>query len=329
MIPNDTKIILFFGNLFPTALAPSHRQDFTVEEEKKYERIREMIKEIGNKMGLSHPESVDFRITKAFGENACMVGNGISFSGPVMCLANDYFTHFEKPEILKDPEYREWKSCLEKMPDHPLKMGEWIDTLSPGERSRIHGLAKKFSSVLSSEELQGIMAHELGHAKHLHAWKKLFFMIPMAWGAVKVMDVVGHFWGSYTLFSIFFYLAMQQVQRGFEREADEASAVSKIYSAGVKSFFKRMTVVQLTKASPLSAAKRAETMLEGRDLFSSHPHPAKRVASALERKERLAQPISVLEKGIAFCGALLLTKEVAAIVSSVWNSVFSKRGKKA
>ena len=84
MISDFNKILLLAGNFFPLSVAPAHRTDFTAEEQKKYERIRTIVVEVGEKVGIAYPERVNFRITKNFSQNACMVGNVVSFSGPVI-----------------------------------------------------------------------------------------------------------------------------------------------------------------------------------------------------------------------------------------------------
>ena len=149
MISNFSKIQLLLGNLFPLSLAPPHRTDFNAQEQKKYERIQALIVEVGEKVGVADPKSVNLRVTKQFSQNACMVGNVVSFSGPVMCLANDYFTLYESPELLKNSEYREWRQLLDSIPDHPLEMADWLSSRSPAQRRLICDLTKKFQSALT------------------------------------------------------------------------------------------------------------------------------------------------------------------------------------
>jgi len=134
MISSSQKIFLLVGNVFPIAFAPKRRTDFKREEWAKYDRIRELVVEAGRKVGVSGPESIDFRVSREIGRNACMVGSVASFGGPVMCLANDYFDRFEEPGISSHPDYWEWKEWLREIPDHPLEMARFLSQCSPAQR---------------------------------------------------------------------------------------------------------------------------------------------------------------------------------------------------
>jgi|GEM_PF-6221631 len=328
MINVFQKIGLFLVNIYPVALAPERRTDLTPAEQKKFQQIRQIVVEVGRKVGVKDPESVDFRITRKFDLNACMVGSVASFSGPVMCLANDYFTAFQSPKILNDPAYAIWKRCLDELPDDPMQMAEVLARCSPQMRRRIRDLAIEYRAVITPEELKGVVAHEFGHAKHLHSWKQLFFMIPMAAGAVMAKEVGATYLGntsSHLAALAVFSLGMHQVSQIFEREADEATAVSRTYSLGIASFFKKHLLVELAgEEDSRRLMKRAKQMIEGVD-FETHPHPAKRVIAALNRKERPAQEISIWEKGIAFLGGAFLAHEIAVSAAKVWAALFGKK----
>jgi len=149
-------------------------------------------------------------------------------------------------------------------------------------------------------------------------------MMPMSWAAYKVNLLAQPYLGSSAFLPalILFSFGMAQIQQIFEREADAETAVSRTFSSGLVSFFKKRTLIDLTRqgVSPLRAVEKAL----GFD-FSTHPHPAKRVIEALERGKRPAQGVSLWEKGMAFLGGLLLIREVADIASVLWPKKKSRK----
>jgi hypothetical protein len=319
MISNLNKIELLFGNCMPISIAPSGRNQFlNREDQAKYERIRSLIVEVGEKIGIADPQSIHFLITTQLQQNACMVGSTIALGRPVMCLSNDYFTHFESPSILNDPLYQSWKACVANLPDDPIEIGKALASCPSDMRRAIYDMSKKFKSVITREELQGVVAHEFGHAKHLHNWKKLFFLfsipaavILIAHRAFSKQQEIG------ILASLFaLSIGMNQVSQIFEKEADEETSASRAYNAGLKLFFKKIVIAELSSPSILDPERTAKKRVEQFD-FGTHPHPAKRVLAAMRRKETPAQPISAFEKGIALFGGILLVNEFVPIIQTV------------
>lgn len=304
--------------LYPTFSAPAKREDLTPEEKKKYERIRGFMIEAAQKVGISNPESIQFRVSKKISSNACMVGSVAGLGGPVMCVANNFFTQFESPEILNDPKYIEWTRLLSELPDHPLELAEKLKSYSPETLSQIKTFTEKFNSVLTEEELKGIIAHELGHAKHLHVWKRIFLSAPFYWVARSVASVAEGLLTKLISF-ILLDIANNKITQIFEKEADSETNVSALYSTGIKSFFKKRVIQELVEGSNSSIEERAKQMIEGFDFFSSHPHPAKRVIAAINRKEEPSKPISYGEKTVALFGGAILAKNLGTYFYHSWK----------
>ena len=322
MIDTKDLFLYFANNLFPSWGATKQRKDLSPQEQEKYQRIRIIIDEVGRKVGISCPESVKFYISKEVTQNACMSGSIAAIGSPVMALANDYFTHFDSPDIQQDPDYQEWEKLFGNMPEHPLDLAKYLENCSSDLLKKIQTLHKQFALVLTEEELKGVIAHELGHAKHLHSWKKLFYMIPLSWGAFKMQKISEPYLPFSGLFAfILFSLGLQQVTQMHEKEADEETCVAQTYNTGFQKFFKKHLLSELLKKP---TELEVESMLRKID-FNTHPHPAKRIVASLGRQEREATPISSWEKGIACMGGILLMGEIYLKMSA---ALFIKKAKR-
>jgi hypothetical protein len=200
---------------------------------------------------------------------------------------------FKHLSILNDAEFREWMLILHEIPNTPSELGKFIDHCSLEKRNRIKDLAKKFEAVLSQDELESVLAHELGHAKHHHALKSsgLMLLILTADKLAKVFANTLGFGTEYAFASVFMVaLSIDAISRVHEKEADgECAHVSK-YQNGLLNLHKKNLINDLFKKTTSSFETKATEMLHNIQWRSSHPNNAKRLQHAIEISKHQNHP---------------------------------------
>jgi Zn-dependent protease with chaperone function len=321
-----------FAHFLPSSMAYSNRTNFTNEEKIKYDRIRSIVLEVGKNTGIANLDRVNFRVTKEVSDNACMMGSTLSFGGPVMCLANNYFSNFESPQVMRDPEYCEWRQLLSELPDDPEKLGTYLDACSLKKWGQIFLLSRKFNSVLTSDELKGMIAHELGHAKHFHGLVHVVALTLLGLAGLKFEEFSQPYLGfCSTIASLgFVYAGFLYVSKSSEREADEETSASLSYALGLKDFFKKELIKELTRKR--SASSHVKESLAEIGWFRSHPTHAQRVHAAMKRIQNgdrfSPRSVSLFKRALAASGALILIGQVAQAVSLIWPGTKTEEKKK-
>lgn len=292
----------FIPKLFPMGLT----KIFTKEEQEKLDRIKNLLPAIRQDLGIKDSTKINLRVSRQLGANACMIGTTSSLGGPVLCLGNDYFKNYEFKSNDKNEngDFCEWLTILRNMPNTPSKLGKYIDGCSAKKRARIKELAKKFKDILSKNELEATLAHELGHAKHHHILKSggLFLLALIADDTAQLFaNSIGfgdqYFWASFPLI----WLTIDAISRSNETEADGECASAVKYQQGMAEFHKKYLINDLfEKKERDSAATSFETdvaaMTQEVELFSSHPNSAKRLQYAVKLLETKNHPKTAMTK---------------------------------
>lgn len=204
---------------------------------------------------------------------------------------------FKHLSILKDPEFCEWILIVDEIPNTPSELGKFIDSCSESKRNRIKELAKKFKEVLSQDELESILAHELGHAKHHHFLKSsgLVLMTLTANALMQVFATRIGFGLGYALASIpLVWLTIKAISRSHEEEADGECAHVIKYQRGMLKFHKKELINDLFEKTSSSFEAKTHEMLNGMDWRSSHPNSAKRLQRAIEISKHQNHPKTVM-----------------------------------
>lgn len=224
---------------------------------------------------------------------------------------SDKFKHLS---ILNDADFREWILMLDEIPNTPSELGKFIDTCPAEKRNRIKDLAKKFKEVLSQDELESILAHELGHAKHHHLLKSSGLML-LALTADKLTQAFANtigFGTEYAFASIpLVWLTIDAISRSHEEEADGECAHVNKYQRGMRKFHKKELINDLFEKTSSSFETKTNEMLQDIEWTSSHPNRAKRLQHAVDISKHQNHPKTAMTKAawiLAGLGALRLAQ---------------------
>jgi hypothetical protein len=331
-IPTAFRII---AALYPKALTIGLSEGKTSEEKEKLQRISEKVQEIVSRLGMNC--QVNVRVCPFVGANACMIGVESSFGGPLMVFGKTFFDHFDS-DFQTDLEFQEWLDLMEKIPNEPQELGKYLDQCSNAVRQRIGELTKKFRDYLSQEEMEFVIAHELGHAKHHHLLQ-LSGTILLFWTASEIVEHTLFYFNLPHLLIPCMIIEMayligkvSQVSKNLEIEADETAINAKIYQIGMTLFFKKNLINNLLSADDTTGLqKKVQDLLKSGDYFSSHPNHAKRLAHAVclldqsdVELEDQDQPIQMhwTAKIIAGCGIIELAKQITHHVIEIRTAYF-------
>jgi len=301
------------ANCYPTFLTGVRKKTLSNEEEAKFLKIKNLIPKICDDLGIKEGGKVKLHIAP-FGANAGMIGTTSSFGGPVLCLGNTYFNQFDSVKT-DDLDYVEWLDLLEKMPNNPSDLGKYLDGCSENLRERIRNLAEKFKNVLSQDELESVLAHELGHAKHHHLLTNSGLILSYL-AAEKVANVIANYLNLGRVFTIaslpMFFLTIYKISRFQEVEADGECAFQSRYQKGMLSFYKRGLIKDLFARTASHFEKEASRNLHSFEWFSSHPNHAKRLEHATQlsqHEHHTATAMTSVAWALAALGVVSLARD--------------------
>ncbi len=331
-----------FPRLFPLGLTKS----FTSEEEAKLGRIKNLLPAICQDLGIKDPHKINLRVSNQFGANAYMIGTTSSLGGPVLCLGNTYFEKYEslatpdnssfskwlslfKKESLAttdNSEFSKWLALLEEIPNTPTELGKYIDSCSQEKRKQIKDFAKKFKDVLSQDELESMLAHELGHAKHHHLLKSSGILL-LIFTADKLAQVFANSIGFEILYNFasipLVYLTFKAISRSHETEADGECAVKSKYQKGMLKFHKKELINDLFEKTSSSFESKVSAMIQKGEWTSTHPNAAKRLAHAVQLSQKQNHPTTAMTNvawALAGLGVLSLIEMCFLDARQIWNA---------
>lgn len=310
-----------FPRLFPLGISKS----YTCEEQLKLDNIKTLLTQIGPDLGIKNPNKINLRISNQLGANACMVGTINSIGGPLLCLGNLYFKNYQS-ELSKDSEYPEWVNLLNEISNTPLAIGKYIDECTIEKREKIKKLAKQFKDVLSQDELESILAHELGHAKHHHLlqFSGLLLMTLTANTLAQVFANTIGFGLIYSFASIpLVYLTIQAISRSHETEADGECVSATKYQQGMLKIHKKEMINQLFKKTSFAFENKVAEMLQETEWTSSHPNNAKRLQHVIQLSKEQPHPSTRMTHvawSLTGLGILSLARSCCLDATAIWNA---------
>lgn len=298
-VDNSTLLnVLACGRLLSAALCPrllpvglANRDDEVLQ------KLQKIIQEVGENMGIDPQTSITVRVTALLSSNACCIGSIHSFGGPLILLGASYYRSF----TTVDEGFEEWIKFIDELPNDPIEMARYLDQNSD-LLMRIEEGLKKYDGRISEKELKGILAHELGHARHSHAWQNLGFR------ALFTLEYVQPQVSVILKASLLFidHLLSSEISVANERDADnEANKISE-YRDGNRLFFKVLTLKMLLTSSsvqwlfsmmgsaPANFERKAIDALQESTIFPSHPTPIRRLAAISSppfEKNRVLDPL--------------------------------------
>jgi hypothetical protein len=285
-----------FPRLFPLGLT----KRLTSEEKVKLEKIKSLLPGICQDLGIKDSVKIHLRVSRQLGANACMIGTTTSsFGGPVLCLGDTFFKNYESISLPENSDFREWLGLLDEIPNTPVELGKYLDGCDKEKRERIKGFAKKFKDVLSKEELESILAHELGHAKHHHLLKTsgLLLVILTADKLAQVFANTIGFGIHYALASLpLLLLSVEAISRIHETEADGECGHSNKYQKGMLNFHKKELIDHLFQNATSSFESNAAKMLQKVEWKSSHPNFATRLQHAIVLSQDQPHPKTAMTR---------------------------------
>jgi hypothetical protein len=132
-----------FPRLFPLGIL----KRLTSEENEKLGKIKNLLPEICQNLGIKDSTKINLRVSKQMGANACMVGSTHSFGGPLLCLGDTFFSKYEPLLNPDDNDFREWLALLEKIPAEADGLDKYIQSCTEETQARIRELSGKFESL--------------------------------------------------------------------------------------------------------------------------------------------------------------------------------------
>lgn len=338
--------VSLLANLAPGVfqIGSAHHQ-LTLSEQLKLKKIEKIVDEIKVDLGIADMKT-NLYVTSMMKNNAFCIGNSTSFTGPLIGISKEFFANFDSESIEMSPLYQKWRIVLKGLSDDPKELAKQLDLLSPTEQADIFSLATVFANTLTKEELKGILAHELGHAKNNHLITLPLLTQLALYGNIYGMEAVVRFFRSTTCEEVlpklircktllppivqWLYVplflgsivsavaAMGWISVHGEWQADAECQTKAKYAFGLHQFMKKMLLVSLKerdiKKFP-TCASQVSSMLNSWDLRSTHPNFARRMENALEMIRRpLKEPskVSMVSKAIAGLGACVLGAQVVS-----------------
>lgn len=312
-----------FPRLFPLGMT----KRFNTEEKAKLGRIQGLLKGICQDLGIKDSSRINLRVSRQLGANACMIGTINSWGGPVLCLGDTYFKNYESLLNTDNSEFRKWLALLDEIPNTPAELGRYMDGCSIEKRNQIQRLSRKFKDVLSQDELESMLAHELGHAKHYHLLK-ISGLLLLTLAADKAAQVFAKKIGFHTVYTFLslplIYIAIQAIARGCESEADGECAVTAKYQRGMLEFHKKQLISELFKKTFFSFEKKVDQMIKASDWRSSHPNAAKRLQHAVQLTQKQNHPSTKMTKvawALTGLGVLSLIQDCVLNAVQIWDAI--------
>ncbi len=282
------------AHVYPSAINLG-KVSLSPKQQEKADLINSLIEEIKPSLGLERV-SVNLIIDSSVNHNASIMGSSSALGGPVLSLGKEYFKYFNS-SYSKTHSFRKAQLLLQKLPDHPLEMGKYLDSLHPQEAATVLKIIHSQFSVLSTKELKGILAHELGHAKQHHSLRSCGVLATMLYiGALSLNNFKyiptisppelnsAAIIGSFFLVPAAVLATFQQFSRIHEYEADKECGNKLDTMQGIQSFFKRLIIREIIKNNFDNSSQKnpsyyeqIKQKLDSWEYFTSHPHPAKRM----------------------------------------------------
>lgn len=249
------------------------------------ERVDELSRRLGVSIDFDHPVG----ISKKQPQNAYWDGKRISVGVKYLEGAKRDYQDLSR-------EQQEYYDLISKVPETKQDLAEYLETLDSYTKSRLAKLSAKHIGIITANELDGILAHELGHAKHKHTELKegqLFW---------KVGGVIHGFVGTPKEDAGKSWLGWAQIataplgmihgtlySQTDEEEADRVASELEHTAKGAMLFFKRLAVNKVL----VEDAKRDKGYFDNwfilEEWTSSHPHSAARMeffAKSLANKKQ-------------------------------------------
>lgn len=283
------------------ALVPTlfyNNKDFVVlsyQEKEKLKRIEKMVDEIKLDLGISSMKT-NLYVLKELDDNAFCMGSAFSLTGAIIGIGRSYINHSPFKAANLSSEDKKLIAIIHSLSDTPETLAKEIDALSLKEQKSILSLIQDENNyLLTTDEIQGVIAHELGHAKHAHLMTNfalspllmegvfaLFKMIEEQLGQQGSLPVKSFLFGVKVLSAMW---GIDQIARICEWQADYECQNNVKYAAGMHKLAKRLLIeslLQRDKKKFPTCDSKVSQMLQSWDSFSSHPNLAKRMKNALE-----------------------------------------------
>lgn len=275
---------------YPKAIPLGLTKHYTEPEKTKLESICKLANEACQNLGIKNSTKINLRVTTQFEDNACAIGSTSSLGGPLLCLGQTFFKNYQATPTNAE-EFQDWSAILNEMPNSPNEIGGYLDSCDEEKRKRIFTLVKKYKDFLTTPELESIIAHELGHAKHHHILKALGVYLLLI-SALEIAKLFANKMGYKTSFDIvslpIYFLVAKATTMVYENQADNECAMTVKYQEGMLELFKKYLLVDLLEKRSFSYKDKVEHMLRKTEWTSTHPNAAKRFQRAAEM---LAHPI--------------------------------------
>lgn len=315
LVPN---VAFLLANLAPRVILFNNNQGvLTPHEAIKLKKIEKIVEKIKTDLDVSSMKT-NVYVTTLMPSNAFCLGNSVSLTGPVIGISRDYFENLDNSFIYSSSAYKTWEKLLSQLSDDPLIMAAQLDFATASERKLIFSLAQRFQGVITMEELQGVLAHEIGHAKNNH------LAILGAIGSLLEFIFLNR--GRHPFIgSTAFLLGVNSASVFGEWQADGECQNNKKYAAGILQFMKKHLLFSLSKRNIQkfpTCTENVSALLSSWDLGSSHPNHAKRMRNAYQMmKNPFKKPskISIVSKMVAGFGALFLGAEIGYNISNIWK----------
>lgn len=276
------------------------KKHFTSEEKEKYKQLHKEIHTVAQQLHIPHRTNLSVEILNEESSSIYTQSNLILGIARIF-IPKDYFENYG---TLKEDE--EWNRLQREIPDDPIQLGRYFDQVDPILRERIQELADKHISLCNQSEIQGIFAHELGHAKCFHTIQRgsisgvFVYALERCLSLLNSEDLIQNSLG-FLICSIFLYNTSfgfsfpmwMQFSRHCETEADREATIAPEYSDGIISCFKKELIERLEDVPSGSCEEWVKKELEKAG-SKTHPTTSKRIQDLLQLKGKLNSSPSLL-----------------------------------
>lgn len=275
----------------PNISSKTIKKDFTFEEKKEHKRLHEEICSVAHHLHI--PSNTTFSV-EILDDDSDLIGiqSNLFLRTAKIFISKKYFESYQQNCALK--EEQEWDELQDEIPDDPIQLGRYLDQADPALRSRIHQLADKHILSCKRNEMQGIIAHELGHAKHFHTHQIIAISTLFLYTTEKLLSLLNNTNPIQTSLGLlccaaityktafgFSFPMANHFYRHCETEADRETAVTPEYLNGCISFFKKKLIDSLKDVPSGRCEEHVKKKLEKVD-SKTHPNTAKRIQNLIQ-----------------------------------------------
>lgn len=317
----STTAQIWKHNLYPNSFKRI-RTDLTSIENQKLEQIKKTVRSVADRLGISQSTNLSAGILKNMSKNIGVLGSIPFLSNLKIVITEDYFKNYKLKCDANSKEELEWKKFLAAAPDDPIRLGQFLDQLDLETRNRLQQLAKKYTLILEEDELQGMIAHELGHARHNHALVKfairgLFLYEILNEPHLEAIQTdIPLLLQKLSMICLMVFFS-PYLSRRCETEADLQTSISSEYLEGLILNLKKELILELTQDLGSSHEEKAKNLLHNADYLSSHPNDAKRMINLIELRDKPYTPPSLLssigERLIPCISLLLIARDIYSL----------------